>query len=206
MKKTSQPKKKTAEQPRVDNNKLKKYNLRALGYCVEATAHKLSAEEAAAVEEWCESEGCATDEISGSGEEFLPDYDCYSTNLWQSGIVPVVSSVRLMLLDCEDNEILSIDKPWTFGTEGGGGDALRVDRGEGNVLVYFEESKGLVAAWGLEATEVPSAADFTVETNKIVVDGDETEFISEIRFLGKKLERDYDQEDITGKAAYSFLL
>lgn len=200
--------KRTAKTPvkRAGRKTKKKYQLRALGYCVETTAHRLSAGEVEKVREWCETEGCSTDEIMGNLEETLEGYNCYSTNLWQSGIVPIVDSVRLVLLDDKENEILTIAKPRARVGRTANKHALRVDRKDGNVLVYFEEYKGLVATWTLESDTIPSAKDFAVDTDRIVVDGDATEFIDGVRFRGEEIERDYDEEDIRGKAAYSLLL
>lgn len=190
----------------VRKAKPKKYQIRALGYCVEATAHGLSKDEVTLVERWCEAEGCTPDEITGNLEEALDGYNCYSTNLWQSGIVPIVDSVRLVLLDDEENEILTIAKPRSLVGGAATEHTLKTDRKDGNVLVYFEEYKGLVATWTLQSDSIPTAKDFSVDTDKIVVDGDETEFIDGVRFRGEELERDYDEEDIRGKAAYSVLL
>jgi hypothetical protein len=194
------PRKKTADQNKT-------YHVRALGYCVETTAHRLSKDDVKKVEQWCEREGCSTDEIMGNLEEALDGYNCYSTNLWQSGIVPVLDSVRLVLVDSEENEVLTIKKVGNLRGKTNPNPSLCVGKGQGgDVLVYTEEYKGLVATWILSSNTEPTEADIVVDTDKIMVDGKETEFIDGIRFRGQELERDYDEEDIRGKAAYSVLL
>lgn len=186
--------------------KVKKYQLRALGYCVEVTAHKLSKKESKEAQDWCESEGCPPDEIMGSLEVALGGYDCYSTNLWQSGMVPVLGSVRLVLTDSNENEIFTIKEPLQMKRTVTPGTNRRVDRANEDTLVYFEESKGLVASWVIMSNLTPSASDFSLSTDKLVIDYDETEFITGVHFKGEELERDDDEEDVRGKAAYSMLL
>lgn len=185
--------------------KPKKYKLRALGHCLEATAHRLNKSEVARIEQWCENEGCGSDEILGNLEETLEGYNCYSTNLWQSGIVPVVDSVKLVLLDDAENEIITIAKPRGLIKRTNPARSLTLTHKEGNVLVYFEEYKGLVATWVFETEGVPEVSDLSIDTDKIAIGGNETEFIDAVRFRGEELERDYDEEDVRGKAAYSLL-
>lgn len=185
---------------------VKKYQLRALGYCVEVTAHKLNEKESKEAQDWCESEGCSPDEIMGSLEDALDGYDCYNTNLWQSGMVPVLGSVRLVLIDFNENEIFTIKDPLQMKRNITSGTNRRVDRANEDTLVYFEESKGLVAPWVITSNLIPSPSDFSLSTDKLVIDYDETEFITGIQFKGEELERDDEEEDVRGKAAYSMLL
>jgi len=184
----------------------KRYQVRALGYCVEVTAHKLSKKEISQVKEWCEREGHDLSDMSGSLEEALDGYNCYSTNLWQSGIVPILGSVRFVVVDEHEHEILTISKPTIVEAKCPAGDVLSVDKGEGDVLVYFEEYKGLVATWVFSSTSKPKVKDFSISADKITVAGEETKYVDGVYFCGEELERDYDYESIRGKAAYSALL
>lgn len=186
--------------------KPRRYQLRALGFCMEASAHQLNEEEVKEVEAWCETSGCATDEISGNLEEVLEDYDCYSTNLWQSNLLPILDSVRLVVVDNDEVEIFTIDKPYKVEENSNQEGSHRVDRNNEDILIYIEESKGLAGTWVLDSTTTPLAEDFTILTNTLVIDGDQTRLISGIKYQKNKLEQDFEAEDIRGKAAYSMLL
>ena len=72
-------------------------------------------------------------------------------------------------------------------------------------LTYTIE-KQTKGKWELETAAIPKKKDFTAQHSYIKV-GDETfEFISGFKYKDKELERNYSEEDLIGKAAYSMLL
>jgi hypothetical protein len=182
------------------------YEIRALGYCVEVTAHRLRRREVEKVVGWCEREGCEVSDISGNLEEALEGYNCYSTNLWQSGIVPLVGGVRFVLIGPEGNEVFSARE--LSAIKGGvkSDPPFETVKGGGNVLVYFEEYKGLAATWVLPSSTPPDPRDLSVLTNAIVVGGEATEFVAGLYYQNVEMERDYENENFRGKAAYSRLI
>lgn len=182
----------------------KKYWLRARGWAVEVTAHRLSAKQLATVREHCAREGIDSESL-GNMEEILPDYNCYDTNMWQSGCVPVADLTGFSLVDGSGKELFAI--PPLSGTRvEGESSGEKKKSARGNVLVYFEESKGLVATWELESSSAPVPGDFSFRISRILVGPDATEYVDGVIFRGEELERDYDGEELVGKAAYSRLL
>ena len=197
---------KTARGGRKKDTETRRYTLLARGWSVEVTAHKLTKKQSGKLKKWCRDEGAELSSF-GNAEDILSDYNCYDTNLWQSGVVPVASSNGLLLRDENRRDIFSIPE-LTSGVravrEKAGDLIVKPDKGD--VLVYFEESKGAGAAWVLESSSVPQVKDLVVQLSEINVGGDATEYIYGMLYKGNMLERDYDQEDLMGKASYSMLL
>jgi hypothetical protein len=203
-------KKRTTKKPSdKTTKKLKKYQLKGLGWCGEVTAHKLTPAQVKVVKAHAKEEGIDLDGL-GNMEDVLEDYNCYDTNLWQSGVLPFLHSSCYALVDSKNKILFSIEK---FENTQDGARFETIDkpefcakRGKGNTLVYCEEHKGTTAVWNIESDETPQPKDFTFTLGKLEIDGDETPFVSTVYYKGKELERDYDEEMIVGKAAYSNLL
>lgn len=186
--------------------KARTYTLLARGWSVEVTTHRLSKRQSDKLKKWGQKEGGETESL-GNAEDILSGYNCYDTNLWQSGVVPVAGSSGLLMLDDNQKEIFSIPE-LTRGVKTvreKAGDFF-IKSNKGDVLVYFEESKGAGAAWVLESCNPPRKQDFVVQLSEINIGGDATAYVYGVLYKGEVLERDYDQEDLVGKAAYSTLL
>jgi hypothetical protein len=188
------------------------YRLVARGWCVEVTAHLLNRKQVRDIEKWCKSED--RDESSlDNMEDVLRGYNCYSTNLWQSGVVQLADSSGMSLVDKRGEVLFSGELgsragslPWGAKRRRAKRSGLVVNREEGDTLVYFEESKGVGAVWVLEAEKPVKPEDFVFKIGRISVGKDTIDYIEGVSFRGVELERDYEEEDLVGKAAYSKLL
>lgn len=183
--------------------KSKKYELRALGYCCEITAHKLSAAEMKVVKEFCEGEDIEKDGDMPNMEDVLSSYDMYNTNMWQTSVVPSIGACVFGLYDSNNKEIFlceDIERYQDLGTE-------NFSTGhKGNVLVAFEEFKGVSSVWVLDSPEVPKPEDFKFLVGDVSLGKDDNYFfVQGVLFKGQELDKDYDAEYVVGKAFYSRL-
>jgi hypothetical protein len=89
--------------------KLKKFQLKGLGWCGEITAHKLTAPQIKQVKAHAKENGEDLDSLGGSMEDIVNNYNCYDTNLWQSGILPFLHGTCYALVDSKNKIIYSID-------------------------------------------------------------------------------------------------
>lgn len=194
--------------------RLRKFRLQASGYCLEVGAHQLTPAEVAAVAEYAESKEEDTDNISGSLEGVLKDYDCYSGNLWQTPAYPILESSNYTLLDGDDNVVFAVEgktlvpdagNPKVTWSKENEFQAKSEDDAAPSILFYFEHSKGTSVAWMLQSADTPKQEDFSFEIGKIVA-GDETiNYVEAVRYKGKKLETDWDYEWVITKSACSGL-
>jgi hypothetical protein len=190
--------------------KLKKFQLKGLGWCGEITAHKLTPEQIKQVKAHAEENGEDLKSLGGSMEDVIKNYNCYATNLWQTGMLPFLHATRYALVDSKNEIIYSIDKFENTQT----GPKFEItetpeylaERGKGNVLVFTEEHKGTTSVWEIESESTPSPKDFVFRLAKICVDSAETLYVDSVLYKGKELDRNYDEEMIVGKASYSTLL
>jgi uncharacterized protein (TIGR02145 family) len=185
-----------------------KYRLLAKGWAVEVTAHKLDASEVEQILSHSKEEGVPLDSL-GNMEDVLEDYDCYSTNMWQSGCVPIAGKTSFVVVNEGGEELFEIPLESTKSpsTRKAKGTAFSATAKDGNVLVYTEESKGLSAVWDFQSPKAPKASDFAFRISTISVARESTPFVDDVLFNGKILERNYeDAEDLEGKAAYSSLI
>lgn len=195
--------------PKPIKLKLKKYQLKGLGWCGEVTAHKLTASQVKQVNAYAEKNDEDLNELTNM-EGIVNNYDCYDTNLWQSGILPFLHGTTYAIVDSK-NKILSSIEKFENSKDGPTFEIIETpeyiaEKKKGNVLVSFEEHKGTTAVWVLESTSIPNPKDFTFKLAKLQINGDDTLFVSSVYYNGAELERDYDQEFIVGKASYSMLL
>ncbi len=201
---------------------LKKFQIRGLGWCVEVTAHKLSPSQVECVRTYAKDHGEDIENLGGSLEDILVDYDCYNTNLWQSGILPFLHATRYALVDNKNEIIYSIDdldrlaRLTLLGTlqpapkssprlEIIGDPAYAVGKGAANVLVYTEEHKGTTSVWEIESETIPTPTDLTFRLHRLCIGDGEIFYVDGIIYKGKELERNFDEEMLVGKAAYSGL-
>lgn len=195
---------------------MKNYLLKAVGWCAETTAQELSESEVDLVKAYCDQEDCEPQFISGSLEDILEDYNCYHTNLWQSGAVSIANLTTLVLEEAETNkEVFRVDKVLENAMEGDFPSILSlktnefiIEEKQKDILIYCEEYKGTTAVWELKVKDgiIPKPSDFTIELDSIVIEGEETLYIASINYQEIPLNRVHDLEDMEGKAAYSKLL
>jgi hypothetical protein len=185
----------------------KNYQLRALGWGVEVTSHYLSTRELAKAKKWLATENLNPELFHGSLEDILPKYNCYHTNHWQSGCVPLLDLTRLVLVDSQEKVVFSLNRPHEMQVLDAGYPVLKAAAGTGkNLAVYTEECKGQVAMWPVVSMSRPRKKDFVVLKSRIDIAGEDIWYISGIKFQDKELEADYDYEDVRGKAAYTKIL
>lgn len=185
----------------------KTYQLRALGWGVEITSHNLSSREMGKALKWLAEEKLDPNLFDGSLEGILPKYNCYSTNHWQSGCVPLLNLTRLVLVDSQEKVVFSMNKPWDMQILDAGYPVLEAPCNPAkNLAVYTEECKGQLAVWPVISTTRPRKKDFTVLKSRISIAGEDIWYISGIRFKNDDLDADYDYEDVRGKAAYTKIL
>jgi len=196
-KRKSSPKVKTTNIP-------KRFELRALGYSFEVTAHRLNAKELQKVKEYCEQEGISVGEDVGDLEEVLSTYNRYDTNLWQISTVPIVGSCVFGLYNSDNHEIFTIKDPRTQSTLGR--ENYVAKKGKGDVVVACEEYKGTSAVWALTCDGIPLKSAFNFRLGSVSIDGDKTFFVEGVDYKGQELEREYDDEFLVGKAFSSYLL
>jgi uncharacterized protein (TIGR02145 family) len=172
------------------------------------TAQRLDPSEVEQILSHCKQENVSPDSL-GNMEDVLEDYDCYSTNMWQSGCVPIADKTSFVVVNEGGEKLFEIPPELTknSSTKKSKETAFSATAKDGNVLVYTEESKGLSAVWDFHSLETPEASDFIFCISTIAVAGETTQFVKEVLFNGESLERNYEEaEDLEGKAAYSRLI
>ena len=103
------PTKTSRDKDKMGKNSVpKKYQLKGLGWCGEVTAHKLTPAQVKVVKTHAKEEGIDLDGL-GNMEDVLEDYNCYDTNLWQSGVLPFLHSSCYALVDSKNKILFSID-------------------------------------------------------------------------------------------------
>jgi hypothetical protein len=200
----------TRKVPQKASKKSQVYELRALGWCGEFTAHKIKESDAEIIRQHAIKNGEEYDNIGGSLEGILADYDCYNTNLWQTGMLPFPHSSSFALYDKNNKEIFCIEK-----LEGGpklpqlnyvDEPEYEATTGPDNILVFCEECKGTPAIWLVESDTVPSPTDFTFKICKVRIEGDDTDYVDSVYYKGRELDRDWDNEFTRGKSSHSILV
>jgi hypothetical protein len=184
--------------------KIKRYELRAIGYCLEASAHKLSAAQLKELAKYCRQSGMELGGDLGDLEDHISSYSRYETNMWSTTIYPLVGSSNFVLFDSKNKQVFEIDDISTV-RERGREDYVCRD-GKGDVLVACHELKGTSAVWIIESSEVPSLRDFTFRVGRIVIGDEENEIVEGVDFKGEELDKDYDAESVDSKALSSHLL
>jgi hypothetical protein len=180
----------------------KTYQIRALGYCFEMTAHNLNAKQLESLHRFCDQEGISPTGELPCLEGVIEDYDMYNTNMWQTGTVPVVGSSRYGCYDNENKEIFLIEDITPYSLENG--QNFEVFTADGDVLLACEEFKGTTAVWTLVSTKAPQPNLFRFNLGKVLYpDSDIAYFVENLFYEGQELERDYDEEFLVGKASYS---
>lgn len=180
---------------------MKKFRLQANGWAIEASAHKLTTSELELVRQAM----AANDEqnqIGGSLEEILPEYECFRTNLWQSGQVPLIENSRFFLIGEGAAKEVEIDNRKNAAETS----EYLAPTGDGSIAVYVEESKGLTAVWDIEAEIEPDPQKLELEIGKIVVGGECFEYIYGINYDGSTLEPNYEAECLDGKGSYTIMV
>lgn len=205
----------------ISRRKLKNFQLRGLGWCGEVTAHMLSARQVKKVEAYAKENGEDIKGISGSLEGVLSGYNCYDTNLWQSGVLPFLHGTSYVLVDSKNKIIHKIDNlanlshsPLSSKKRSARDPLIEIveapsysaELGRGRLLVYTEEHKGTAAVWDIKSPSAPHPRDLTFRLGRLRVAGEDTLFVEAVLLDGRELERNYDEEMIVGKASYSQLL
>lgn len=174
------------------------------------SAHRLTAPQVKQVKLHASENEEDLDNLSGSMEDIVDGYDCYDTNLWQSGTLPLLHGTCYVLVD-DQNEIISRVEKFENSNTGPKFETAQkpsylAKRGKGNVLVFIEEHKGTTAVWEIESGVTPEEKDLTFKLENIRIDDEDTLYVASVLYKGEPLERNYDEEMLNGKAAYSKLL
>lgn len=191
---------------------MNKFDIRAIGWSIEVSAQSLTRDEYTFVRKWCSKNGHEPENFSGNLEGELPGYNAYSTNLWQTGCVPMLELNRFFLYNHVGNALLPITAPLIRSSEVGlrrckGSDIVHPLKPRHNrVLVYFEETKGVGAVWRFPHKGDPDIEKFTILYSKFSLGDESFYYVVGLEYKGKELERNYDLEDLSGKASYSKLL
>jgi hypothetical protein len=187
------------------------FRVKAIGWSVEVTGHRLSKDEYQFVKKWCSTNDYDSEGIPGNLEGTLADYNAYHTNSWQTGCVLMLDLNRFFLTDKKGTQLIPITAPLIKSSE------VKLKRVKAldmkhdlkprynKLLVYFEESKGVGAAWKLKLKNKPVLEDFTILYSKFSLGLESFYYICDLQYQGVSLERDYDCEDLSGKASYSKL-
>lgn len=192
---------KRATKPGGDSSqtgKTKRYELRAIGYCLEASAHKLSVSQRKELAEYCRQNGIKSGGDLGDLEDHLSSYDRYETNMWSTTIYPLVGSSNFLLFDSNNKHVFEIDDISALRARGS--EEYVCKDGRGHVLVACQEFKGTSAVWIIESSEEPTPRDFAFRVGRIVLGDEENEIVEGVDFKGEELVKDYDAESIDSKA------
>jgi len=184
--------------------KIKRYELRAIGYCLESSAHKLSAAQLKELAKYCRQSGMELGGDLGDLEDHISSYDRYETNMWSTTIYPLVGSSNFVLFDSKNEQVFEIDDISAF-RERGREDYVCKD-GNGHVLVARHELKGTSAVWIIKSSEVPAPRDLTFRVGRIAIGDEVNEIVEGVDFKGDELDKDYDAESIASKTLSSHLL
>jgi hypothetical protein len=192
------------------NPRFKKFQLIGIGWCVEVSAHQLTSDQVTQVRAHADKSSENVNNLSGSMVGIVDDYESYDTNLWQSGVLPLLRSSCYALVNDKGDSLYRIehfenskDGPRFVIAEK---PTYVAEKKKGNVLVLVDEGKGTTAVWEIESEAIPEQKDFTFKLAKISVGDDETLYIDSVLYRGEELERNYDEEAIDGKATTSILL
>ena len=135
-------------------------------------------------------------------EEIVPGYECFRTNLWQSGQVPLIENSRFSLRGEGGTKEVKINNR----KDAAEPSEYMAPTGDGSTAVYVEESKGLTAVWDIEAESEPDTQKLELEIGKIVVGDDCFEYIYGVNYDGSPLEPDYEAECLNGKGSYTIMV
>jgi len=188
------------------------YSIRALGWAIEVTGHTLTKPELTFLKKWCGDNDYEFDNIPGSCEGILDGYNCYSSNSWQLGCVPLLDLNRFFLFEPKSKVSLPLTQALITNSKlqlkyvKDFDSVYKLKARYNKLLVYTEESKGTTAAWKLLSPSLPKVEDFTILYSKFVLGKETVSFVSGLEYCGLDLERDYDLEDLQGKVAYSKIL
>lgn len=189
---------------RVNNRPVPLYELRAQGYCVEATAHRLTATESKKLRKRLRDEDSETNSDVGSLDDVLSSSNRTNSKIWQTSMLPLVESSVFLLFDNKNRKVFSINKISPNRTTSG--ESFEASDEESDVVVSFEEHRGTTSVWVVPSRSSPKMSDFKFKIGKIVT-GDETrEFVEAIFYKDLELGRDLDAEFVHHSAFYSRLV
>lgn len=188
---------------------MNKFYVKAIGWSMEATGQILTKAEMAYLTKWCKDNDFEFDNIPGQLEDVLGGYNCYHTNGWQTGCVPLLELNRFFVFDELGKSSLAITSPLINNSKTNFYHNKDLDMiytlkpRYNRLLAYFEEYKGVSAVWELTCEQFPKAEDFTISYAKFDLAKESFTFVTNLEFRGKVLERDFDAEVSVGKASYS---
>lgn len=185
-----------------------KYQLKVIGWELNASAHSLTNEQVEDIRNYQDENGY--DDLSGMAfdlETVVEGYEPFSTNMWVLD-KPMDNDALLFVVTDEDDtevcrfELNEMTDHYEIEDNYDSTDyqGYPVEGEEENILLFLEEGKGVVCGYNFESEEVPTPEDFSYIPATIGTPEQDWDIIDKVFFKGGELEIDYDFQGTVGKA------
>ncbi len=192
-----------------------KYKLLVNGFGMEASAHNLTSEEVEIIlnakEEGNHEE---LNEMYSMIPDLIENYDHYDTNWWVASR-PYVND-RLMFVLIDENGNVIWEKGWeeltdVYDLQDKYGEIPNLEEvgqvidaypheGHENILCVIEDVKGTICDYYIESDEVPKFEDFGFTAQSLESPIFDYEVMDKMFYKNQELEKDFDDEWVTGKS------
>jgi len=187
---------------------MSKYKVKVIGWELNASAHSLTNDQVEDLKDYQEENGHDDlSEMAWEIETVVQDYEPFSTNMWVIDVAMDNEKLTFVVEDENGQEITTFslsDMTDHYEVvddyEGRICNGYPEEGGDENILLFFEENKGIVYGFNLESEEVPTAKDFSYIRGSIDTPDGDWDFVDKVFFKGTELEIDFDFQDTRGKS------
>lgn len=191
-----------------------KYTLLVNGTGFDGSAHVLTSEEVQKIRDYKKEAGYdILEDLYSELPEILDNYDHFDTNYWVMSTALVTPRLHFVLIDEKDQVVWDVapselsdvyDEVLGFTFPDDAEDSTKVIDAypyeeKQNILLVYEETKGTMVNFVVESEDAPNPVDFSFTVQSLETPNYELEFVDKVFFKGTQLERDYEQENWTGK-------
>jgi len=197
-----------------------KYKLNVNGYCMEGNAHTLTPEEVQKVQDFQkENFHDKLSEMYPYFPDILDDFEHGLPNWWMASRPYVNDRLTFTLRDENDQVVWEckwdeLEDPYTldekYGLPSNFEELIEVldaypHEGHENILCIIEDVKGSICTYIIESDEQPQPKDFGFMAHSLESPVFGYEFMDKMFYKGQELEKDYDDEWLTGKSLDIYL-
>ena len=197
-----------------------KYKLLVNGFGMEASAHNLTSEEVEIILN-AKDEGNHEElsEMYSMIPDLIENYDHYDTNWWVASR-PYVNDRLMFVLTDEDGNVIW-EKGWQelsdiYDLQDKYGEVPNLEevgqvidayphKGHENILCLIEDVKGTLCNYHIESDEVPKFEDFGFTSQSLESPIFDYEVMDKMFYKNQELEKDFDDEWVTGKSLEIYL-
>lgn len=185
-----------------------KYQLKVVGWELNASAHSLTNEQVEDIRNYQDENGYDDlNEMAFELETVVDGYEPFSTNMWVLDKAMDNDALLFVVTDEDDTEVCRFELNEMTdhyeiedNYESTDYQGYPVEGEEENILLFLEEGKGLVYGFNFESDETPKPEDFSYIPGTIGTPEQDWDIIDKIFFKGNELEIDYDFQSTVGKA------